>query len=135
MFHIFQNIRVALKNIECDIVSILTPSGLHGENIIEVASYGKNIIVEKPMTLTVKDADKVIDECNKNIKLFVVKQNRFNLPIIKLKEAIENQKFGKLILATIRGDGQGTRVIMIRMHGEEHGNLMEVFYLIKPVII
>ncbi len=99
----FQNIRVALQNIECDIVSILTPSGLHGENIIEVANYGKHIIVEKPMTLTVEDADKAIDECRKkNIKLFVVKQNRFNLPIIKLKEAIENQKFGKLILATIR---------------------------------
>tara|TARA_B100001057_G_C22747340_1_gene910272 strand:+ start:74 stop:1105 length:1032 start_codon:yes stop_codon:yes gene_type:complete len=99
----FQNIREALQNVECDVVSILTPSGLHGENIIQVANYNKHIIVEKPMTLTEKDAEQVIDECEKkNIKLFVVKQNRFNLPIIKLKEAIESQKFGKLILATIR---------------------------------
>ena len=99
----FQNIKDALQNVECDIVSILTPSGMHSENIIEVANYSKHIIVEKPMTLNEKDAISVIDECKKkNIKLFVVKQNRFNLPIIKLKEAIEKQKFGKLILATVR---------------------------------
>ena len=39
---------------------------------------------------------------NNNINLYVVKQNRFNLPIIKLKEAIEHGRFGKLVLGTVR---------------------------------
>jgi predicted dehydrogenase len=53
--------------------------------------------------LTISDADKMIQACaENNCKLFVVKQNRFNLPVIKLKEAIDNERFGKLVLGTIR---------------------------------
>ena len=50
------------------------------------------------MALTLSDADKMIQACDENgIKLFVIKQNRFNLPVMKLKEAIDNGRFGKLI--------------------------------------
>ncbi len=99
----FQNIEDALSKVECDVVSILTPSGLHGKNILQVAAYNKHIVVEKPMTLDENEAVNVINECEKRqIKLFVVKQNRFNLPIVKLKQAIDEKKFGKIFLSTVR---------------------------------
>ena len=86
-----------------DIVSILTPSGLHAEHVIATAPYGKHIIVEKPMALTLEDADAMIRVCDKNrIKLFVVKQNRFNVPVQKLRVAVEEGRFGRFVLGTVR---------------------------------
>ena len=93
-----------------DIISVLTPSGLHATHVIELAKYGIPIIVEKPMALTLADADRMIAECERyNTPLFVVKQNRFNKPIVLLKEAISTGSFGELISATVcvrwcRGD-------------------------------
>lgn len=81
-----------------DVVSILTPSGKHAQNTLEVAPYQKHIIVEKPMALTLEDADKMIESCDKfGIRLFVVKQNRYNLPVQKLREALESGRFGKIV--------------------------------------
>ena len=86
-----------------DIVSILTPSGSHAQNTLQVAPYKKHIIVEKPMALRLEDADKMIEACDKNgIRLFVVKQNRYNLPVQKLREALESGRFGKIVMGTVR---------------------------------
>ena len=74
-----------------DIVSVLTPSGWHAKHVLQLAQYGKPIVVEKPMALTLDDADSMIAACDTNhVRLFVVKQNRFNLPVLKLREAIES---------------------------------------------
>jgi predicted dehydrogenase len=55
------------------------------------------------MALTLDDADKAIKSCAENgVKLFVVKQNRYNLPVVKLREAIDSGRFGKLVLGTVR---------------------------------
>ena len=60
-------------------------------------------MVEKPMALTLEDADEMIQACDKyNIKLFVVKQNRFNVPVKELKKALDQGRFGKLIMGTTR---------------------------------
>lgn len=86
-----------------DVVVVLTESGYHAEHVVALAPYKKHIVVEKPMALTLSDADKMIAACDQaGIKLFVVKQNRFNVPIIKLREALENGRFGKLVMGTIR---------------------------------
>ncbi len=86
-----------------DIVVVLTPSGLHATNTVNLAKYGKHIVVEKPMALTIEDADKMIGACDAaGVKLFVVKQNRYNYPIQKLREAVEKNRFGKLVLGTAR---------------------------------
>ena len=82
-----------------DVVVILTPSGLHPEHVINISKY--KTYIESYTKLS--DADKMISTCkNNNVKLFVVKQNRFNLPVIKLKEALENNRFGKLNIGTVR---------------------------------
>ena len=86
-----------------DVVSVLTESGYHAKNVINLAKYGKHIVVEKPMALTLDDADAMIRACDENsCKLFVVKQNRFNVPVVKLREAMDEKRFGKLVLGTIR---------------------------------
>ncbi|WP_319559839.1 Gfo/Idh/MocA family oxidoreductase [Marispirochaeta sp.] len=91
------------SNIDINAASVLSESGLHAEHAIKVASYGVHVIVEKPMALTLTDADKMILACDKNnVKLFVVKQNRFNIPVIQLRKALEAGRFGKLVLGTIR---------------------------------
>ena len=86
-----------------DAVSILTPSGLHAQHAIMAAQAGKHVVVEKPMALTVADADAMIAACERaEVKLFVVKQNRFNRPIVKAREALDAGRFGKLVLGTVR---------------------------------
>jgi predicted dehydrogenase len=86
-----------------DVVVVLTESGLHADHVIELAPYGKHIIVEKPMALSLADADRMIIACDRvGIKLFVVKQNRFNVPVVKLREALEEGRFGKIVMGTVR---------------------------------
>jgi len=89
---------------EIDVVSILTPSGLHPEHVIDVArNYRKHIVVEKPMALRLSDADEMIRACDEaGVRLFVVKQNRFNLPVIWLRQALEAGRFGQLTMGTVR---------------------------------
>ena len=117
-----------MKLEDIDAVSVLTESGNHARNTIDLAQYGVDILVEKPMALKLEDADKMIRECNLNgSKLFVIKQNRFNVPVIKLREALEAERFGKLIMGTVRLDGVDHKVIMIKIHGEEPGQWMGRF--------
>jgi UDP-N-acetyl-2-amino-2-deoxyglucuronate dehydrogenase len=89
------------KNI--DAVAVLTPSGLHPEHVIACARAGKHVVVEKPMALRLQDADEMIRACDEaGVKLFVVKQNRFNVPVLKAREALEAGRFGRLVLGTVR---------------------------------
>lgn len=92
-----------MRNENIDVAVVLTPSGLHAEHVTNLAKYGKDIIVEKPMALTLDDADAMIEACDENsCRLFIIKQNRFNVPVVKLREAQQSKRFGKLILGTVR---------------------------------
>ncbi len=92
-----------MQSEKIDVVVVLTESGNHAKNVVDLAKYGKHIVVEKPMALTLDDADAMIQACDKTgAKLFVVKQNRFNVPVVKLREALEQGRFGKLVLGTVR---------------------------------
>lgn len=99
----FFSLENMLQKTDIDVVSILTESGHHAEHCLRVAKFGKHIIVEKPMALRLEDADLMIKSCRENkVKLFIVKQNRFNLPVLALREALDANRFGKLILGTVR---------------------------------
>ena len=99
----YTDMDLMMQSESIDIISILTESGNHAKNVIRLAKYGKHFVVEKPMALTIEDANQMIKTCDKNgCKIFIVKQNRFNLPIIKLREAFEAGRFGKLVLGTVR---------------------------------
>lgn len=88
----------------CDVVCILSESGLHAKHSVDVARhFKKHIVVEKPMALTLNDADAMIRACDESgVRLFVVKQNRYNIPVVKLREALEAGRFGKLVMGTVR---------------------------------
>ena len=82
---------------------VLTPSGAHCANVLELVEYGRPIVVEKPMALRLEDADRMIEACDAHgVKLFVVHQNRYNPPIVKAREALEQGRFGRLVLGTVR---------------------------------
>jgi len=86
-----------------DVLCILTPSGLHAEHTIELTGYKKHMVVEKPMALTIDDADDMIHACDRaGVRLFVVKQNRYNRPVQKLRQALESGRFGRIVMGTVR---------------------------------
>lgn len=88
---------------DLDVVSVLTPSGLHAEHSIQAARAGKHVVVEKPMALRLEDADAMLEACDRaGVKLFVVKQNRYNVPVQQVRRALEAGRFGRLLLGTVR---------------------------------
>jgi len=94
-----------LSKSQCDVVVIATPSGLHPPQGIMAAEAGKHIITEKPMAISLKGADALIDACDSaGVQLFVVKQNRLNAPVQLVKRAIDKGRFGKIYLvnSTVR---------------------------------
>lgn len=99
----FSNMHAMLSQTDIDVVTVLTPSGMHAEHAIAVAEASKHVVVEKPMALRLSDADDMIRACDAaGVKLFVVKQNRFNVPVVKAREALDAGRFGRLVLGTIR---------------------------------
>lgn len=99
----YVNYDVMIQTHNPDIISVCVEAGNHAKIVCDIAKYGKHIIVEKPIALRLEDADAMIEACDKHgCKLFVVKQNRYNKPIIKLKEALDKGRFGKLVIGTIR---------------------------------
>ena len=86
-----------------DVVTIATISGYHAKQAIDCLNHGKHVLIEKPMALTLEDADKIIKlGREKNKKVCVSHQNRFIPAIQKLKRAIDEGRFGKLIHGTAR---------------------------------
>lgn len=84
-------------------VCVLTESGNHAKHAIALTKYKKHLVIEKPMALTLEDADEMIRACDAaNIKLFVVKQNRYNLPVQLARRALDQGRFGKIVMGTVR---------------------------------
>jgi UDP-N-acetyl-2-amino-2-deoxyglucuronate dehydrogenase len=99
----FVDMHQLMLSVAVDVVCVLTESGRHARHVLELCKYKKHLVVEKPMALTLDDADLMIEAAHREgISLFVVKQNRFNVPVLKLREALEQGRFGKLILGTVR---------------------------------
>ncbi|HZK78907.1 MAG TPA: Gfo/Idh/MocA family oxidoreductase [Gemmatimonadaceae bacterium] len=89
-----------LAEVDCDVVAIATPSGLHPSHGVMAARAGKHVVTEKPMAISLKDADELVHACDEaHVNLFVVKQNRLNAPIQRLKQAVDKGRFGRLYLA------------------------------------
>ncbi|MCL6639686.1 MAG: Gfo/Idh/MocA family oxidoreductase [Firmicutes bacterium] len=85
-----------LEKAGLDVVIICTPSGLHAAMGIQAARTGRHVLVEKPLALTLEDADRLIAACDEaGVLLAVVLQNRFKPPFRALKEAVEKGKHAK----------------------------------------
>jgi UDP-N-acetyl-2-amino-2-deoxyglucuronate dehydrogenase len=91
-----------LANADIDVVSICTPSGLHSEQGVAVAAARKHVITEKPMSISLAQADRLVHACDTaGVQLFVVKQNRLNPPVQLLKRAVDKGRFGRIYMANV----------------------------------
>ncbi|MFI3227542.1 MAG: Gfo/Idh/MocA family oxidoreductase [Clostridia bacterium] len=98
----YTDYKVMLESEKVDFVSIATESGKHAEIALYCIGQGIHTIIEKPMTMSIEDCDKIIALSNeKNIKVCACHQNRFNISVQKMRSALENNEFGKLSHATV----------------------------------
>lgn len=85
------------KHPEISVVNICTPNGLHAQHAIACISAGKHVVIEKPMSLTKRDAEQVIFHAlKKHVKVFCVMQNRYTSNALFLKQLIDSQNLGKI---------------------------------------
>ena len=101
----YTDYRRLLERRDVNVVSICAPSGLHAQMAIEAMQVGKHVIVEKPMAMNLRDADRMIAaEQATGVKMCVILQNRYNPPMQDLRRVVDEGKLGRLLLgnATVR---------------------------------
>ena len=86
-----------------NVVSVATPDFAHRAVSLQMIEAGKNLIVEKPLSTNVKDAQEITDAAkDKGIKFMTDFQNRWGIPFIQAKQNLESGNFGKPVSAYIR---------------------------------
>lgn len=80
-----------------DLIAIATESGIHAEIALYCIERGVNVIIEKPMAMSIADADRIIRLSEeKGVKVSACHQNRFNVAVQEMRKALEAGRFGKL---------------------------------------
>ena len=93
--------REMLRKEKIDLIAIATESGKHAQIALECIEAGCNLIIEKPIALSLEDADEIIRKADeKGVKVCACHQNRFNKSIQKIREAVDKKRFGKLFYGT-----------------------------------
>ena len=87
---------------ECpELVTIATESGKHAQIALDCIEKGCNCIIEKPIALSLSDADAIIEAANrKGVKVCACHQNRFNKSVQQIRKAVEKHRFGRLFYGT-----------------------------------
>jgi UDP-N-acetyl-2-amino-2-deoxyglucuronate dehydrogenase len=84
-------------NSDFDVAVICTPNGLHAEQSVYALQKGMHVICEKPMAIKSEDCIRMVDAAQKSKReLFIVKQNRYNPPVVELKKAIDEGRLGRI---------------------------------------
>ncbi len=97
----YRDYRELVKEEKPDLVAICTESGKHAEIALFCIENGCNCIIEKPIALSIADADAIIAAAARyQVKVCACHQNRFNKSIQKIREAVEMERFGKLLYGT-----------------------------------
>jgi predicted dehydrogenase len=80
-----------------DVVAICSPNGLHAEHSIKVLTSGFHVLCEKPMAISVTDCGRMIQAAEKsNKRLFAIKQNRYNPPVMAVKNLVDEGRLGRI---------------------------------------
>ena len=91
-----------LRDSDCDLVILCTPSGLHARQAIMAARHKKHVMSEKPMATRWKDGIAMVSACDEaQVRLFIVKQNRRNATIQLLKRALDEKRFGRIHMVQV----------------------------------
>lgn len=89
--------RKMIEENELDLVGIATESGIHAEIALYCIGHGINVIIEKPMAMSMQDAEEIIRRSEeKHVKVSACHQNRFNIAVQEMRKALEAGRFGKL---------------------------------------
>ena len=98
----YDNYVEMLQRNDIDVVCVCTPNGLHADMSIAAANAGKHILCEKPMSIQATEGKRMIEAAQANdVHLFVVKQNRYNPPIAKVKEILNQGILGSIYMLVI----------------------------------
>ena len=90
------------SGIEVDVVNIATPNGFHTEHALQVLEARKNVVIEKPMSLSKADSEKVIYKAlHVNRNVFVVMQNRYSPPSQWIKNLVTSGRLGKIFIVEL----------------------------------
>ena len=95
----YTSLKEMLANSAIDAVSIATPSGVHMDPAVQAAKAGKHVVVEKPLEITLRRCDRIINACDKaGVKLATIFPSRFHDGPAQLKKAVDRGRFGRLTL-------------------------------------
>jgi predicted dehydrogenase len=95
----YTNLEEMLAMCDADVVNVCTPHYLHADHALQVIASGRHVLVEKPMALTVEEANSMIAAAGSaRVLLMVVKQNRHNLPVAFTREALESGRLGRILM-------------------------------------
>ncbi len=95
----YHNLDALLADPAVQVVTIGTPSGAHMKPAVAAARAGKHVIVEKPLEITLRRCDQIIEECRKTgVVLSTVFPSRFHDSAVEMKRAVEQGRFGRLTL-------------------------------------
>jgi UDP-N-acetyl-2-amino-2-deoxyglucuronate dehydrogenase len=98
----YANYRELLKRDDIHVVNVCTPPYLHEEMVLAAAEWGKHVLVEKPIAIDLRQADRMIVACEEaGTKLGVIFQYRFSDAAWAIKKAIDAQQMGKLLLGDV----------------------------------
>ncbi len=87
---------------DIEAVTVCVPSGLHAQVAIDVLRAGKHVLVEKPIALDLRDADRMIATAREaGLRLGVVLQNRYNSPVQQVRALVDKGRLGKLYLGSV----------------------------------
>lgn len=90
-----------LDNERPELVTIATESGKHARIALDCIDAGSNLIIEKPIALSLEDVDAIIEKAQVHgVKVSACHQNRFNKAVQKIREAIEGGRFGRIFHGT-----------------------------------
>lgn len=97
----YRDYKKLLEEQKPELVAIATESGKHAEIALDCINAGCNVIIEKPIALNIKDANRIIEAAERmGVKVAANHQNRFNASIQKIREAVEEERFGRIFYAT-----------------------------------
>lgn len=97
----YTDYREMIKEEKIDLAAIATESGKHAQIALDCIEAGINLIIEKPIALSLADADKIVEAAeSKGVKVCACHQNRFNKSVQKIREAVEKKRFGKMFYGT-----------------------------------
>jgi len=95
---VYDSVEAMCRNPNIDAVWICTPNALHAEHTILAANYGKHVIMQKPMAVTLEECDAMTEAArHNNVKLVQGHSKIYNAPIKKMREVVKSGRLGRVI--------------------------------------